>query len=222
LNPCAKTAVCQKDSIMKFVFAFALLFVAANCSVLPSADECTEVKDRVDCHPDPDANEENCHARGCSWCQANAGEPWCFTKPDHGYVMTAIQSTEKGYRVTLSRTSNASYFGGDADELTADFEMQSDERLRIRITNGQPRFEVPITINPPPKPYTDPLYSISFPQNSAFKVTRKETGAVLLDTSLGGLTFSDQFIQFSTRVASKNVYGIGENEQKTYRHQFEK
>ncbi|CAG7817295.1 unnamed protein product, partial [Allacma fusca] len=25
-----------------------------------------------------------------------------------------------------------------------------------------------------------------------------------------------------TRVASKNVYGIGENEQKTYRHQFEK
>jgi maltase-glucoamylase len=45
---------------------------------------------------------------------------------------------------------------------------------------------------------------------------------VLFDTSLGGFTFADQFLQFATRLPNRNLYGIGENEQPSFRHSFEK
>lgn len=38
------------------------------------------------------------------------------------------------------------------------------------------------------------------------------------DSSVGGLTFSDQFLQIATRLASRHVYGFGENVHPTFRH----
>jgi len=55
----------------------------------------------------------------------------------------------------------------------------------------------------------------------SFRVVRKATGTVLFDTSLGGFNFADQFISLGIKLPSRNVYGIGENEQKTFRHNFE-
>jgi hypothetical protein len=52
------------------------------------------------------------------------------------------------------------------------------------------------------------------------KVIRKSTGAILFDTSLGGLTFSDQYLQITTTLPSNNLFGIGENEQMTFKHDF--
>ena len=42
--------------------------------------------------------------------------------------------------------------------------------------------------------------------------------AFRFDTSMGGLTFSDQFLQFSTRLASGAVYGIGETKRLGFKH----
>ena len=39
-----------------------------------------------------------------------------------------------------------------------------------------------------------------------------------LDLSLGGLTYSDQFLQITTKLASKNIYGFGENRHPSFRH----
>lgn len=39
-----------------------------------------------------------------------------------------------------------------------------------------------------------------------------------LDTSIGGLTFSDQFIQFATYLDTAKVYGLGEHEHQTFPH----
>jgi len=47
------------------------------------------------------------------------------------------------------------------------------------------------------------------------QVIRVSTGTVLLDTSLGGFTFSDQFLQIATRVPSNTMYGFGEQEHQT-------
>ncbi|CAG7827920.1 unnamed protein product, partial [Allacma fusca] len=35
------------------------------------------------------------------------------------------------------------------------------------------------------------------------------------------LTFSNQFLQIATRLPTKNLYGIGENEQHSFRHKFD-
>jgi hypothetical protein len=38
------------------------------------------------------------------------------------------------------------------------------------------------------------------------------------DTSIGGLIFSDQFIQMATYLPTKNIYGLGENTHQSFRH----
>ncbi|VDM67975.1 unnamed protein product [Strongylus vulgaris] len=53
-----------------------------------------------------------------------------------------------------------------------------------------------------------------------FTVTRKSTKEVLFDTSIGGLIFSDQFIQIATRLPSDAMYGWGENSHPTLKHNF--
>ena len=54
---------------------------------------------------------------------------------------------------------------------------------------------------------------------SSPQVTRKSTGTVLFDTNdMPGFVYSDQFIQLATNLPSTFVYGLGENEQPTYRH----
>jgi hypothetical protein len=41
------------------------------------------------------------------------------------------------------------------------------------------------------------------------------------DTSIGGLIFSDQFIQIASYLSSKNVFGLGENAHRTLRHDLQ-
>lgn len=40
------------------------------------------------------------------------------------------------------------------------------------------------------------------------------------DTEVGGLVLSDQFLQITTRLPSRNIYGLGENVHDTFRHQL--
>ena len=41
---------------------------------------------------------------------------------------------------------------------------------------------------------------------------------MLFDTSLGGLVLNDQFLQIVTRLQSSHVYGFGENNHDTLKH----
>ena len=101
---------------------------------LKAQDECVPIAQRIDCHPDPDASEENCHERGCLWCPGEIGTPWCHLPRDYGYRMVGDPEVlPNGYRVNLQRATNISYVGGDAENLTAIFEIQSNERLRIKV-----------------------------------------------------------------------------------------
>lgn len=102
------------------------------------AQECVPVPQRIDCHPDPaeaDVSEKECLERGCNWCPTDApGAPFCHVPSDYGYKMVGQpEQTPTGYQVTLNRSTNASYFGNDAQTLTAEFQIQSDYRLRIKV-----------------------------------------------------------------------------------------
>src|SRR6185503_4103288 len=107
------------------------------------------------------------------------------------------------------------------------FTYESDYRLRIRIvpTDENERYEVPLRINPPSTPPTSRiLYDLNFVDDPVFgfQVVRKSSGSVIFDAaSLGGLTYSKQFIQLGIKLPTKNVYGLGENEQHSYRQTFD-
>ena len=52
----------------------------------------------------------------------------------------------------------------------------------------------------------------------SFSITRQSNQATLFDTSLGGLVLNDQFLQIVTRLQSPHIYGFGENNHETLKH----
>ena len=97
--------------------------------------------------------------------------------------------------------------------LSVNFEGPSIVRVRITDPSSQ-RWEVPI---PTPTPSAssssaDRTFNVTY-TTAPFSLTvaRASDGTVVLDTALGGLVYSDQFIQWSTRLASSSVYGLGEH-----------
>lgn len=52
----------------------------------------------------------------------------------------------------------------------------------------------------------------------SFAVKRQADQATLFSTSLGGLVLNDQFLQIITKLQSPHVYGFGENNHETLKH----
>ncbi|XP_075908883.1 lysosomal alpha-glucosidase-like [Petromyzon marinus] len=190
------------------------------------SDQLVEDAERVDCHPEKGASEAACLARGCRWCPASAaGAPWCFIPRDgsYGYAMRgAPQKTAKGWRVDLQKLHSSSLFGADVEIIALEAEFHTADRLRIKVFDpSQARFEVPLHVPSPDTAAAAQQYDVRF-ENSPFfhfKVLRRSSGEALWDTSLGGLTFSHQFLQLATRLgAGSSVYGFGEHEHPSYRH----
>jgi len=92
----------------------------------------------------------------------------------------------------------------------------------VQITDGTDRFEVPLQILPPTGGNANLLYDIQFSNDPlfSFKVIRKSSGAVLFDSSAGKFIFAEQYLTLSWKVPTENVYGVGENEQHTFKHDF--
>ncbi|CAG7728912.1 unnamed protein product, partial [Allacma fusca] len=208
-----------------------LLIVAVTLvATLGEAQQCLPDFERIDCHPGPFTGDhkEQCEAMGCISCPAELPDwnvPSCYLPKSYGYRMVGQpENTGNGFRVNLQRATSISMFGSDSEALTLETFYESDYRLRIKITDGTPRYEVPLQVDPAQPSTGNLLYDVEFSNDPvfAFKVIRRATGTVIFDTSLGGLTFSDQFLQISTRLPNKNLYGIGEVEQLTFRHSFER
>ncbi|KAJ7393936.1 hypothetical protein OS493_003605 [Desmophyllum pertusum] len=66
---------------------------------------------------------------------------------------------------------------------------------------------------------SSPKYKVEFKEDPfSLKILRKDNGAVLWDSSVGVFIFEDQFIQISTQPPSSFVYGFGEQEHKSFKH----
>ena len=71
---------------------------------------------------------------------------------------------------------------------------------------------------------SSPQYEFSYSSDRSrdnvlsFSIKRRENQAVLFDTSLGGLVLNNQFLQIVTRLQSEHVYGFGENNHDTLKH----
>ena len=84
--------------------------------------------------------------------------------------------------------------------------------------------KVPIPIRAHIDDVVQPQYDFLYSRDStrddlfSFRIQRKLDKAILFDTSLGGLVLNDRFLQIVTRLQSPHVYGFGENNHDTLKH----
>nr|XP_056706356.1 sucrase-isomaltase, intestinal [Euleptes europaea] len=186
----------------------------------------TPITERIDCIPDQVASKDLCALRGCCWNPQNETNiPWCYFSSSHGYQMDGSQRDKQaGFEATLTMLSAPSLFGGDISTLLLTAEYQTKNRFRFKITDpNNARYEVPPEILNPFTGSVDTAlnYKVELTQNPfGIKVIRNSNQKVLFDSSIGPLMYADQYLQITTRVPSQNVYGIGEQIHRQYRHDF--
>ncbi|XP_039263312.2 lysosomal alpha-glucosidase-like [Styela clava] len=186
-------------------------------------------EERINCIPEGGFSPNECEARGCVFASAGSqAAPMCYFPDTYGYQMVGSPvSTATGFEITLARVSAGSLYGNDAENLLLTIDYDTDYRIHWKFTDiaNSDRFEVPLTINGASGTKSiNTLYDFAYTNNPvfSFQIVRKSSGAVLWDTSLGGLTFSDQFLQIATRVPEgMTVYGFGETEHETLKHKFD-
>uniref|UniRef100_A0A673NG06 alpha-glucosidase n=1 Tax=Sinocyclocheilus rhinocerous TaxID=307959 RepID=A0A673NG06_9TELE len=162
--------------------------------------------------------QQKCLERACCWSPVDeANVPWCFFSKNHGYSVVS-----ENIEARLTRMDAPSLFGADIKELIFYAEMQTENRLRFKITDAnQARFEVPHEhVQAPSSPPTGPLkYRLELIQKPfGLKVWRTSPEKLLFDTTIGPLVFADQYLQLSAKLSSHNIYGLGEHVHQTFRH----
>ncbi|KAK6734135.1 hypothetical protein RB195_017734 [Necator americanus] len=175
---------------------------------------------RMDCHPEPSANKEKCEARDCIWQESKdsiPGIPWCYMKKGIGYKYVSIKDS-----VTKLRKNNGprNPWGPDIPEIF--FKASTIGKTLNVMLYAPERYEPPLDL-PRRLSVSDEtlrLNTVSDGNMFSFKVIRKSTGTTLFDTSLGGLIFSDKFLQIASYLPSDIMYGWGENVHPTLKHNF--
>ncbi|XP_059802933.1 maltase-glucoamylase [Hypanus sabinus] len=186
---------------------------------------------RVDCHPEENVNETLCNEQGCIWASSdNQGEPWCFYEHDYGYLINKakkIQQTPNGMSVEIKRnTVYPKRYSGQTptiETLKVQVTFLNDSMLNFKIFDpNTERYEVPVPLNipsPTPGNGASKLYEVEF-VNYPFgiQIKRKSSGTIIWDSQVAGFTFTDQFIQLTTKLPSKYIYGFGETEHRSFKH----
>ncbi|XP_042208906.1 probable maltase-glucoamylase 2 isoform X2 [Homarus americanus] len=183
--------------------------------------------DRVRCL-DVQVDREECEGVGCVW-DPQGDAPNCFFPPasSHGYEVTTPEETTsagvKSLRLTLKNTS-APVVKDMKEELLVEMMEYGQDMFRIKVTvPGEERYEVPVSLDLPPVTSSNtPKYNVTFSDSGSsdftIVVTRTDTRTVIFDTSIGGLTYANQFLQVSTHLASSYLYGLGEGVHTTLKH----
>lgn len=187
---------------------------------------------RIDCLPDITGDENQnkmlCRNRGCIWnrVENKNSVPACFINDtNHGYTFLNESSGYHSKTIHLQWKNKSSVFGGDLRKIRLSIQELSENIVRLKFDDpSQNRYEVPVPINRNIKSHTpaSQKYVIEYSNSSSstfyIKVIRKDTKKTIFDTSIGGFTFADQFLQLSTILPSSYVYGIGENRHFTFQH----
>lgn len=194
----------------------------------PEEDEAS----RVDCLPDitDDENQNKlmCENRGCIWQKAENKNsvPACFIdNSKYGYsFVNESHYTGSNNTVYLQWRNRSSMFGGDLHNIRLSIQEISENIVRLKFDDPvSKRYEVPVPLNTNIRPsIVDQKYEVEYTNDNSsifhFKVKRKDTKKTIFDTSLGGFTFANQFLQVSTILPSTYVYGFGENRHFTFKH----
>ncbi|XP_072852258.2 sucrase-isomaltase, intestinal isoform X2 [Pogona vitticeps] len=190
--------------------------------------------DKFDCHPDPDATLESCQALGCLWNDlVPEGVPFCYYPDNYDrdvYTVQQVQYTSSGLTadlgINMKSIKSPRLTVTPIGTLRLEVIYHENHMFQFKIYDySNKRYEVPVPLNlssTPASTLENRLYDVSV-QNYPFgiQVRRRSSGTVIWDSQLPGFTFSDMFIQISTRLPSQYVYGFGETEHQQYRHEMD-
>lgn len=177
-------------------------------------------------------------------CIAPAHSASAAAKIGNGYRLVSVQETPDGGLLGhLQLNQKSSIYGPDIPYLQLFVKHETEDRLRVRITDAEKqRWEVPYNLlpresPPPPSPAVARLRNTSPPVAVAeysgselifsytsnpftFAVKRKSDGQTLFDSASGDsdpystLVFKDQYLEISTKLPTDaSLYGLGENTQ---------
>nr|XP_019950458.1 PREDICTED: maltase-glucoamylase, intestinal-like [Paralichthys olivaceus] len=216
----------QYDGVKKVLFLTGLSMTLGENYLVQWELESVE-NPRFDCYPEEHADEAKCKNRGCIWAPSSIeGAPWCFYPKDYGYTVDTVEETNSGMTFDITRNKKYGSSGRpqspDVDTLRVEIRYHSSDMLQFKIWDpATDRYEVPVPLSVPAAPETDEskrLYKVIITDNPfGIQVIRKTTGTKIWDSG-PGFIFSDMFIQISTQLSSEFIYGFGETEHPTYKH----
>ena len=183
-----------------------------------------------------EANDQaDCHNKGCNFDEkenfchfpVNLGRYWNSDIAENEFVALQKQNEWVEYKgeekLTFKLMSQSKeMFGNSITTYDMYIEEISNGRIRIKMVDpNNDRFEVPIPIFAPDedkysykssnKKNAKKDYKIEYDHYGNIKITRKSSGKVLFDTSVGPIIYEDQFLQLSTRIYEEDtMYGLGE------------
>ena len=218
------------DSLLSPPLSLLILVVTLSFSAFAApTSSCSSVPPplRLDCHPAPNATQDNCLQRNCCWSPSDvAGLPWCFYPPPAGYsVVSGPTWSRDGASVRLRLKAPGPFPSQDISELLFSASFDSNTRLRVRITDANAdRWEPPDIVREnhcgsSGCGATAPLLDVSFSEDPfGFAVTRRDDGSVIFNSTapdvaqpFPNLIYSDQFLSLSSSLSSSaKVYGLGE------------
>ncbi|XP_069543659.1 sucrase-isomaltase, intestinal [Brachyistius frenatus] len=221
------TANIQYDQAKEVLFLHGIALNLGETYAVQWGDG-AEAYQRFNCHPEDDADEAKCEARGCIWEHtAIEHAPWCYYPKDYGYTLTKNEATSSGMTLDIARNKKYRSSGRpdspDIDTLRVQIHYHSSDMLQFKMWDpATDRYEVPVPLSVPATPEVDEnkrLYKVEVTNNPfGIQVIRKSSGTKIWDSSVPDFTFSDMFIQVSTLLSSRFVYGFGETEHPTYKH----
>lgn len=193
---------------------------------------------RLDCYPEPGANQAGCAARGCCWGEidGSAGIAFCYHPHKEGYQLASSDITGTNTGISASLTwddTTRGPYGSDPATLTLDVYEETDTRLRFRITDpSTTRHTVPGVVQAPTPTSKAPTPQYNYTLNAGagtnpgtfgITVARRDSGEVLFDSTppttnsaaaprFNGLLYENQFLEISTSMPEEPViYGLGEH-----------
>jgi len=203
--------------------------------VAPTSSFNADESSRIECFPFKDISESNCTAAGCIWSLYANGVPSCYLPDSNNYGYQVNSDVEyrpdgSGFSVSLQRLGlpnhPMSLYGGDFDNIVFEVEYETETIMTfVMYPEGSDRFakRPPIKLNKPKGDISQKLYSVRLLDETIghpfnFQILRQDTQTVIFDSSMGGLTLAEQFVMISTKLPTKNLYGMGENNHDSFRH----
>lgn len=149
----------------------------------------------------------------------SVGEPWCYFPKDYvGYNIVEWNQSETRYKLKRTRPSN---LPNDIDELIVEIDNFGPLALRLRIYDANkkrfepdvPKFIEPISSSPiEEKTGKHPFnqFEVKLDEGNLI-IKRRSTNAMIFNTNLRKLIYSDQFIQLNSKLNSPLIYGLGQH-----------